>query len=100
MRKYKIKIDPKTRDLTIYPGRAFKTAEDMWIWLGDQNIVQASELHPYLVLYDNYAYLLDDPALASFLRGETFMLPYQGKIGEWVEKGNKEHREFIKWYKG
>lgn len=100
MRKYKIKIDPKTRDLTIYPGRAFKTAEDMWIWLGDQNIVQASELHHYLILYDDYAYQLDDQAVACFLRGESFELSYQGDVREWVDIKNKWHREFMEWYKG
>ncbi len=95
-----IEIHPDTKELTINPDRPYETAEDMWIWLGDQDIVQASELHHYLILYDNLAYLLDDAALACFLRGESFALSYQGKVGEWVDKKNKGHREFMRWYRG
>jgi len=99
-KKRGIEIDPKTKDLTIYPGRPFKTAEDLWIWLGDQDIVQASELHHYLILYDDYAYQLDDTALVWLLKGKTFTLSYDGKVGAWVDQKNKGHREFMRWYKG
>ena len=100
MEKYGIKIHPETRNLTIHPDRTCETVEDMWVWLGDQDIVQASELHHHLLLYDDYAYLMDDQALACFLRGESFELSYQGTVYEWLDKKNNGHREFMEWYKG
>lgn len=95
-----IEIHPETKNLTIYPDKTCITVEDMWIWLGDQDIVQASELHHYLVLYDDLAYLLDDSAIECFLEGDSLELSYQGEVYEWVDKGNKDHIDFMHWYKG
>lgn len=95
-----IVIHPGTKTLTVNPDRPYKTVEDMWIWLGDQDIVQASALHPRLVLYDDNAYLLDDLAIECFLKGESFELSYQGTVYEWLDERNASHKEFMNRYKG